>query len=452
VLRDTRTGEILECNKCGEHLTKDGQRRGKQTLVCKNGHYTTIDLSDMLHIESELEDNNKKYNTPSSSAYSFKEDKNKAEITTTTNIRIKKLEDLIRVCDIDTDIWEVDHWICNVWETGRKDVTENITWTNDKKNGSKRDSGKINTEQIFQVKAWLKKKVEEILLNDIKKEMIKEMKLFAPKYPRLLYKKINDKFLLELDIPDLHYGKLSWSEESGDDYDIKIAEEYALNCLQSLINQSSAYTVDRILFPIGNDFYNVNSKTETTIHNTPQQEDTRWQKTFIKGRQLAIKMIDMLSTIAPVDVLIIPGNHDEERTFYLGDSLECWYNNNKNVNINNKAMKRKYYLYGKNLIGLTHGYYEKLDRLPLLMSLEQPEMWAKSKFREWQTGDKHHKKEIKTSLRENESEGVMVRILRSLSANDAWHFDKGFVGSQRAGEAFIRHFDKGLIAQFTASI
>ena len=86
------------------------------------------------------------------------------------------------------------------------------------------------------------------------------------------------------------------------------------------------------------------------------------------------------------------------------------------------------------------------------MSLEQPELWSSSLFREWQTGDKHHKKEIKTSLKEDEQKGVMVRILRSLSGNDAWHFDKGYIGQQRKAEAFIRHFNNGLIAQFTSSI
>jgi hypothetical protein len=440
------------CPNCGNVLISKGYgRKGKRRFVCKicNKWFTfNIDGSLCTKIENERMDVRK--------SYSIDETKNAAEISTVTSTRIKNEKDLIKVCEIDTEVWEIERWVCNKWEVGRKEVSKDISYSNINgktvKDGTEYDSGKIFVEPLFQVKVWLKKKVKELILKDIKEETIQEMKKFSPKYPKITYLKIKDKFLLEPDMPDLHYGKLAWNEESGEDFDIKIAEEFALDCLSSLINQSSVYSIDRILFPIGNDYFNVNDKTNTTVHNTPQQEDTRWQKTFKKGRELAVKMIDMLSVIAPVDVLIVPGNHDEERTFYMGDALECWYHNNPNVNVNNKAIKRKYYLYGKNLIGFTHGYYEKLDKLPLLMSLEQPDWWAMSKFREWQTGDKHYKKEIRTSLKEDESQGVIVRILRSLTANDAWLFDKGYVGPLRAAEAFVRHFEKGLIAQFTANI
>uniref|UniRef100_A0A7C3WLN4 IS1 family transposase n=1 Tax=Dictyoglomus turgidum TaxID=513050 RepID=A0A7C3WLN4_9BACT len=361
--------------------------------------------------------------------------KDVAEITSTVNERVLNEQDLIRVCNIDTSIWEIERWVCNKWEVGVKTPKDGV-----------------EIKPLYQVKAWLRRKKEEILLKNIKEEIKDEIKKFSLKYPKIFYKKHKEKYLLEIDMPDLHFGKLAWNEESGEDYDIKIAEEVALDSLSSLINQSSVYTIDRILFPVGNDYFNVNNKFNTTVHNTLQQEDTRYQKTFKKGRLLAIRMIDMLSTIAPVDVVIVPGNHDEERTFYLGDSLECWYHNNPNVTVDNRAVKRKYYLYGKNLIGFTHGYYEDLKKLPLLMSLEQPEWWAITKFREWQTGDKHHKKEIFTYLREDESQGVMVRVLRALSATDTWHYDKGFVGAQRAAEAFVRHFENGLIAQFLSVV
>ena len=410
----------MTCPKCGSEKTqKRGFQNGKQRNRCFGcGEWFTTEIG-----------------TDSKRTYSFKEENNKGELSVVTPQRITSLEQLIKFCEIDTKIWEVERFVCNKWEVGVKNKNDSIT-----------------TAPLFQVKAWLKKKVEEILVRNTVDDLIKDAKKFAPKYPTIKYNKIIEKFLFEPDMPDIHFGKLAWAEESGDDYDIKIAEQMALETIISLVRQASVYSIDRIIFPIGNDYFNVNSKLNETIHGTIQQEDTRSAKTFKKGRELAVKMIDLLTSIAPVDVIIVPGNHDEERTFYLGDSLECWYNNSKNVKINNQAKKRKYYSYGKNLIGFTHGYYEKLNELPLIMSLEQKELWAQSEFREWQTGDKHHKKEIKTSLKENEQKGVMVRILRSISGNDAWHFDKGFVGQNRTAEAFVRHFDKGLVAQFTSAI
>ena len=385
-------------------------------------------------VEGEIHDNsnNQKLET------SYKEEGNKAEFTSTTKERITSLEQLVEFSEIDLDVWDIERWVCNKWDMAYKI--------------GKDGSGGHEIVDLWQVKVWLKKRVNYVLAQKSIDFLIEDAKNFAPKYQTIYYNEIKDKYLLEPDMPDLHFGKLTWNEESGDDYDIKIARDLAIQHLQSILDQTRYYTFDKILFPLGNDFFNVNSILNTTVHGTPQQEDTRYAKTFTEGRRLAQTLIDTLMLIAPVEVIVVPGNHDTERMFYLGDSLECWYHNNPHVVVNNKAKKRKYFRYGKNLIGLTHGYYEKLDKLPLIMSLEEKQNWAETDFREWQTGDKHHKKEIKTSIKENEENGVMVRILRSLSGNDAWHFDKGFVGGARKIEAFVRHYEKGLIAQIHSSI
>lgn len=366
--------------------------------------------------------------------------------------RMLSKEDVIRKFNIDLSVWEIDRFKVKTSEGYRKDravkwrVKEGVVVE-----GNVNDSGKMLVVPLYHIEVRFIKKKEEVEVRGFVKEIINDAKKFVPKYPKITYTKHKEKYLFEPDMPDIHFGKLSWGEESGDNYDIKIAEQMSLDHLTTLINRASPFTIDKILFPIGNDYFNVNNKDETTVNGTKQQEDVRYQKTFVAGRKLAVKMIDMLSAIAPVQVIIVPGNHDEERTFYLGDSLECWYQNNRNVSIDNSAKKRKYFVYGKNLIGFTHGYHEKLNELPLIMATEEREKWAKCSHFEWQTGDKHHKKEILTTIKEHEQKGVMVRILRSISGNDAWHFDKGYIGQNRFIEAFIRHENNGLVAQITSS-
>jgi hypothetical protein len=362
--------------------------------------------------------------------------------------RMLSKEDIIRKFSIDLTEWEIERFKVKTSEGYRKD--RSVIWkvsAGKVTTGDVNDSGKMLVVPLYHVEVRFIKKKIQVALKTLKQEMMEECKKFSFKYANINYVKVKEKFMLEPDIPDLHFGKQTWREESGEDYDIKIAEKIAVDTIDDLLSQTQYYSFDKILFPIGNDYFNVNSKLNTTVNNTAQDEDTRSAKTFVAGRKLAIKMIDRLSLVAPVDVIIVPGNHDEERVFYMGDALECWYHNCKNVTVNNKAMKRKYYSYGKNLIGFTHGSEEKLEKLPLIMSLEQKELWASSTFREWQTGDKHHKEELKTSMREKEIQGVMVRILKSLTASDAWHFSKGFL-HDRGAEAFVRHFDRGLVAQF----
>jgi hypothetical protein len=163
-----------------------------------------------------------------------------------------------------------------------------------------------------------------------------------------------------------------------------------------------------------------------------------------------VEIIDMLARIAPVDVLMIPGNHDEERLFYLGEYLDAWYSKGPNVKVDNSASKRKYYRYGRNLLGLTHGYHEKLESLAGLMSYEVPQWWSASTNREFHIGDKHHKKDLLYKTNEMEN-GVVIRLLRSLASPSVWEYDKGLVGSLKSAEGFIWHPEAGVIAQFTAS-
>ena len=148
---------------------------------------------------------------------------------------------------------------------------------------------------------------------------------------------------------------------------------------------------------VGNDFFNVNSKDEATAHGTRQAEDDRWHKTFIAGRKLWVEILEMCMQVAPVDVLVIPGNHDFERSFYLGEYLDGWFSEDPIVNIDNHASPRKYYKFGNVLLGLTHGSEEKESSLPLLMAtdVKSKPMWSETKFHEWHLGHIHRKRTIK---------------------------------------------------------
>lgn len=353
---------------------------------------------------------------------------NTLEVEKVINKNIKTLNDLIEVCEIDTKEWDIERWVCNKWEMGYK-------------NGEQ-----VGTLPLFQVKAWLRRNISKKNLLEIKTELIEEIKKFKPVYPKITYPKSNE-LLYEICPFDIHFGKLTWGEETNFDYDIKIAEETVLRCVKEHLDNAIKYKVERFLFVVGNDFFNSDNKSNTTTGGTPQDEDTRWRKTYKKGRQLMVTCIDMLSLTAPVDVLIIPGNHDTERSFYLGDSLECWYNNSKNVTVNNSPRTRKYFEYGNCLIGFAHGKDEKIAGLPTLMALEYPTGWSECKHREWHLGDKHHSKKIDT-VSIDEKDGVTTRILRSVSTADQWHYGKGFIGAIRGMEGFLWDKKTGLKATY----
>lgn len=362
--------------------------------------------------------------------------------------RIRTVGEALKHFKVDLNVWRVDRFKVKTSEGYRKD--RSVEWDVEDgktKHGKVRDSGKLLIAPMYHVQVTLVRKVEEARARLAIEDFIADAKKQAPKYPTLKYKKTRG-LVYEVDMPDIHFGKLTWREESGDDYDIKIAREIVTSTLERLLSYAEHFGVERILFPFGNDFFNVDNIDNTTTHGTPQQEDTRWRKTFREGKRLAVSMIDRCLSIAPVDVLVIPGNHDEQRSFFLGEVLDAQYSKAKHVTVDNGAKKRKYRHFGNVLLGFTHGYHEKIKKLPSIMPIEEPGAWAKSTHREWHLGDKHHKEDF--LHRTNDLDGVTIRLLRSLSATDVWHFDKGYIGAPRSAEAFLWDPHDGLVAQFNA--
>jgi len=234
--------------------------------------------------------------------------------------QIRTLEQLLAYCKVDLKRWVVTRHVVNMW-------------------GSESNPN-------FQVKAWLTCKDQEVDGREEICKLIEDAKQYAPKYPEHPpYKKRNESGnLLEISLFDHHFGRMAWHKETrSQNYDVKISRELAISTIDYILSRAADITIDHILLPIGNDFFNVDNAIDTTARGTHQSEDDRWQKTFVRGRRLWVEIIERCLSIAPVTIKIISGNHDKERIFYLGDALECWFNKCELVTIDNSPAQRKYF-------------------------------------------------------------------------------------------------------------
>jgi hypothetical protein len=247
--------------------------------------------------------------------------------------------------------------------------------------------------------------------------------------------------MLEIAIPDLHIGKLAWAPETGhDSYDIKIARQVFYDALHALVARTNALgPFASVLFPVGNDLLHSDTLTGTTTKGTQLDMDSRFQKSFTVARELMSEAIDILRTIAPVHVIIVPGNHDFQAAWTLGHSLQCYFNKTDNVVIDNDPKVRKYVTFYKNLIMFTHGDKGKREKYPLLMAREQSVKWGATTNHEVHLGHLHQE-------RVQEFEGVKVRIIPSLSSADSWHAANGFIAG-RGAIAYVWDGEEGIIAQ-----
>ncbi len=267
-------------------------------------------------------------------------------------------------------------------------------------------------------------------VSEIKKEIEDFAIVYSPNVPQISRSNnFSNPVVYEISLPDIHYGKLHG-------FTLKEIEEQFLGVVEDLVTKAKGLDIEKFLLPIGNDGMNSEGMRKTTTKGTPQEESADWKETFRGYWTLMVTAIDYLKQVAPVDVIVVSGNHDYERMFYAGDVIAGWYRNDDNVTVDNSEESRKYYEYGVNMIMFTHGDNEKATEMPLIMATEQPEMFARSTHREAHCG--HFHKEMV-----NEYRGVKVRFIPSICPNDEWHKRMGYQ-AKRAGQAYIWNRETGL--------
>jgi len=345
----------------------------------------------------------------------FQEDikKGEAELTFKSQEEIHDLDELIKAAKIDTGKWQIDKYVQNYWGNG-----ENPHW---------------------QVKAWLsKKKAPEYGLKEFT-DFLKEFKPNNIDFWKLvpdLHKQTVD---IELNIADFHLAKKTFQ---GDTLESKTFDYY--QAVYDLINKvRGVYNIRKIVFPIGNDMFHTDNYHNQTTNGTPQDVTAWYDKEYEVAFELLANSINFMITQAEeVEVILVQGNHDRTKGFYVAHALEVFFKEYKGVKFQRHHSVTKHTVIGNTFIGYHHGNSCKLEELPLLFATgESSKDFGNAKFREVHAGDKHHylAKEIK---------GVRVQQMPSLSGTDRWHKDNGYVNQIRAALVLIYHPEQGRIGEF----
>jgi len=277
---------------------------------------------------------------------------------------------------------------------------------------------------------------------EIRDDIIADMKAYSPTYPTLYYPKNKDGHLLVVDPADIHIGKLCSSIETGEDYDSQIAVERVREGVNGILNKVQGFNIDKVMLVIGNDILHVDNPKSSTTSGTFQDSSLMWYDAFLVAKKIYIEVIERLMQVAPVHIQYDPSNHDYMTGFFLADSINSWFAKCKNVVFNVTPAHRKYFVYGKNLIGTTHNDGAKETDLALLMAHEAAENWAICKHRYFYTHHIHHKKS-------KDYMSVCVESLRSPSGTDSWHHRNGYQHAPKAIEGYLHHKEHGQIARIT---
>jgi hypothetical protein len=278
--------------------------------------------------------------------------------------------------------------------------------------------------------------------------LIHELRKKSPRVPKLKRgrgRPAKDRTMLEISLVDLHFGMLTFKGASDADYDMDKAAQLYLWAVEELLHAASGYEIEKILFPIGNDYMHVDGPEHTTTRGTPQAEMAFYHEAFERGMRLLIATIDRLKEIAPVHMVVIPGNHDETTAIHMGYVMDAYYHNDANVTVDAGPDPQKYVEYGVNLIGFEHGNGGKQVRMAALMAQARPDAWARTVYREWHMGDQHRKGVF-------EEQGVSMEFLPSLVPANWWHKKNTFNNQKRGAMAFVWSQRRGPVARLQVNL
>ena len=245
---------------------------------------------------------------------------------------------------------------------------------------------------------------------------------------------------VEISLSDFHLAKKVIDGNN----DIEVRKAAYMHVVQELVkNVRGVYNIGTVVFPISNDFFHTDNYQHATTNGTPQDTIVDYAQEYEHGFDLLVQAIDFLKANADnVEVILVQGNHDRTKSFYLAHALDIYFKDDYDVEFIREHSVIKGITFGNTFIGWHHGNC-KLDDLPLLFAThpQYSQAFGNAKYREVHTGDKHHymAKELK---------GVRIQQMPSLSGVDRWHMDNNFVHSIRCALALVYDSELGKICEF----
>lgn len=295
------------------------------------------------------------------------------------------------------------------------------------------------------VMEWVKtdRKAEDVarMLEEIKESLVAELPRVNPTpAPELVY----EEMAVVIPFGDPHIGLYAWAEETGDDFDLEIAERDLCAAVDRLLDATPP-AAECLIANLG-DFFHADNMDGTTWRSGHKLDtDTRWSKVLRIGVKIMRYCIEAAARKhQKVTVINAIGNHDDHSSMFLSVCLAQIYENDPRITINDKPTVTHYWRFGLCFVGVHHGHSIKMDKLPLVMASERAQDWGETKYRYFLTGHIHHDSK-------KEFNGVTVESFRTLAAKDAYATSHGY-SSGRDMKALVLHKQFGEIGRHLVSV
>jgi hypothetical protein len=278
------------------------------------------------------------------------------------------------------------------------------------------------------------------IFRDVITELSRGIKPFSPVKPAKTH---DDDLLTVYTLTDFHLGMYSWADETGANWDMKIAETVMLNAFADMMAGSPASKV-AVFAQLGDLLHWDGLMALTPTAKNVLDADTRFPSLVQVAISVCLKAIEMLlRKHETVHVIMAEGNHDMASSVWLRAIMKHTFKNNPRVTCDDSPFPFYHYKWGDTFLGWHHGHLQKMENLPLLFATD-PKFkadYGQCHFTYIHTGHMHHQKVIDRG-------GIVVEQHPTLSARDA-HGARGFLSSNRETKAITYHKLHGERSRYT---
>lgn len=293
---------------------------------------------------------------------------------------------------------------------------------------------------------WVKTEVDKDRMAEIMREVSVSLSEGIKPWPVVQApKKVTKDLCSVYTITDYHVGAYSCRQETGEEWDLKIAEDTLYRGIQTMMD--GCPDSEQAVFVQMGDFLHFDGLSSVTpLSKHPLDASGRYNELVEVAVKTCVRSVEMLlHKHKRVHVVMCEGNHDLAGSVWLQAVMKMAFDKNPRVTIDDCKMPYYQFTWGKVFLGWHHGHLTKIRNLSGKF-FSEPEFrssMAQADYLYIATGHLHTREVI-------ESGGAVIERHPTLASRDAYAA-RGFEHSQRGALAITYHKDKGEIARVTAT-
>lgn len=240
-------------------------------------------------------------------------------------------------------------------------------------------------------------------------------------------------------ITDYHLGMLAWGEETGADWDLKIAEDMLYSWFLEAIRRAPAAKY-AILGQIGDLMHYDSLDAVTPASGNILDADSRFSKVVRVCIRVLRRVVRLLAeNFENVHIIHAEGNHDPASSIWLRELSAALYEGHENISVETSPDPYYCYEFGDVSLFFHHGHKRKPANIHDVFAAKFREVFGRTRHSFGHMGHLHHRAELETNL-------MIVEQHRTLAAADAYAARGGWV-SGRASPVITYHRKYGEVAR-----